>query len=209
MGAAAARLRAAVTVSVRLTPAQRSAFEIYVADPAHTEDGALDGEGDLASVAQYRQVAACWRGASLVIPVDIADAVWRVIVDAANSADGERTPEGDRAARSLGALQVACSKALASGAKAQEAADPGWDRCPVCGGPVVGRCRCRGPHTCAQLRDGHGDVCARGHRWSGEQAVGPDGAALTVVRGAADLRKETRTLRAVSGVQPTFGERRR
>lgn len=94
-------------------------------------------------------------------------------------------------------------------AEAADPADLAGARCPVCGGASVGRCRCRGPHTCAQLRAGHGEVCARGHRWSGDQAVGPDGAALTVVRGAADRRREARTLPTTGGVQATFGERRK
>jgi hypothetical protein len=38
-----------------------------------------------------------------------------------------------------------------------------WNKCDVCGGKIVTRCRCMGPHTIESLRKGHGRRCENGH----------------------------------------------
>lgn len=90
---------------VRMTAAQQSAFEIYVSDPAVTDADEVDTEGE-ATARDYREIAACRKGSSLVVPDTKRETAWRVLNDASNSADGERTSEGDRAARSLGTLSA-------------------------------------------------------------------------------------------------------
>lgn len=58
--------------------------------------------------------------------------------------------------------------------------------CPACGAPIEGTCRCRGPHTLDQLRAGHGDVCANGHRSD------PDLWAAIDARTGAEVQTEAR-----------------
>jgi hypothetical protein len=45
--------------------------------------------------------------------------------------------------------------------------------CPACGEHAVGSCRCRGPHTMADLENGHGRRCKNGHHWSGTLVFTP------------------------------------
>lgn len=82
----------------------------------------------------------------------------------------------------LGAAAARLRAAVTVG-EAVDPASPDGASCPVCGGPAV---------SCARRSSRKPFRCAGGHEWA-----------------SADLRKETRTLVAISGVQPTFGERRR
>jgi hypothetical protein len=45
-----------------------------------------------------------------------------------------------------------------------ERTNPYNRHCPACGGVIMGRCRCGGPHDVEMLRNGHGDMCKNGHR---------------------------------------------
>jgi hypothetical protein len=58
-----------------------------------------------------------------------------------------------------------------------EESDGYQEVCPVCGGKMVGTCRCssRVPHTLDSLKRGHGKRCENGHRWSGNLAVDSNG----------------------------------
>jgi hypothetical protein len=44
-----------------------------------------------------------------------------------------------------------------------ERTNPYKRNCPACGGVIIGRCRCGGPHDLEMLRKGHGDKCKNGH----------------------------------------------
>lgn len=49
--------------------------------------------------------------------------------------------------------------------------------CPICDAEKVAGCRCPVPkviHTLEDLRKGHGNLCANGHRWSGDIAMDDD-----------------------------------
>lgn len=48
-------------------------------------------------------------------------------------------------------------------------------QCPVCGEPKIGTCRCRGPYSLEDLKNGHGNSCKNDHRWSTQ----PDGTVLS------------------------------
>ncbi len=51
---------------------------------------------------------------------------------------------------------------------------PSHSLCPVCNGPSVRQCRCPSrlmPHSVGQLQKGHGQECAREHRWSGDTVI--------------------------------------
>jgi hypothetical protein len=52
--------------------------------------------------------------------------------------------------------------------------DKSYEACPVCRLPAVKRCRCTGPHTEEQLKQGHGLSCENGHSWSGSTVYDPD-----------------------------------
>lgn len=45
--------------------------------------------------------------------------------------------------------------------------------CPICKEPVIGRCRCPGPHSLNDLQAGHGLHCKNGHHWSGDLVYNP------------------------------------
>jgi len=83
-----------------LTPAQLSAWEVYVSDPIHLEADDLDDEYG-PTAAEYRTAAGCLRGRRLVVPRDQFEQVDRVLTEACNSADSEGTKAGNGAARAL------------------------------------------------------------------------------------------------------------
>jgi hypothetical protein len=90
---------------VRMTEAQAAAFEIYVADPVHCEAGAeIMDDPDYPTCAAYREAAAMRKKDSLHVPPGKVDMVESILTEACNSADAERTAEGNRAARSLCSL---------------------------------------------------------------------------------------------------------
>jgi hypothetical protein len=105
---------AGAVVRVRMTAAQQGAFEVYVADPAVTDADDVDDEG-WATAREYRVVAALRKGSALVCPATLRETIRTVLTDAVNSADGERTAEGDRAARSLTALHANIEAAFQAG----------------------------------------------------------------------------------------------
>lgn len=39
-----------------------------------------------------------------------------------------------------------------------------WNICEICGGKIISRCRCMGPHDLAAIKKGHGRLCENGHR---------------------------------------------
>lgn len=82
---------------IRMSESQASAFEIYVGDPIHCEYAPPDGP----SCSDYRRVAAMRKGNALLVPRGTEDVVDRVLTEATNSADSERTRAGDGAAKAL------------------------------------------------------------------------------------------------------------
>jgi len=45
--------------------------------------------------------------------------------------------------------------------------------CPICSEFYVGQCKCSGPHSLEDLKNGHGFTCKNGHRWSGDVVYNP------------------------------------
>jgi len=82
-----------------MTHAQVSAFEIYIADPAHHDP--INDDDDSPAATDYMRITSLRSGNSLNVTAESISVLDLVLAEASNSADSERTKQGDGAARAL------------------------------------------------------------------------------------------------------------